>query len=525
MPQETLLSDPLEQSHAPQSSAARTALRLRLGTPSEFAALRGLFEKAGYTEAGICARGNCATVPDLNVPDQSDDNVLRDALDVLLRLFMDGQQLPRSQVQEQLSHDGVELLEGFGLLAGDPTDSDSCYAPLALYPLYGLYLVSDQSRTLGAPMEEVPVDVVYSALPSTTSEFMQSLPNTACDSLLDIGTGTGVAALYAASHYARQAWAVDITERSVRVCEFNARMNAIENVSVRKGDLYQPVADQTFDRIVAHPPYMPALDSRLIFRDGGEDGEQLTRRIIQGLPDRLRPGGRFCCRTLATDRATASLQHRLRDLLGPAQDEFDVVLVTNLSIPPARFYFRLIAGGGMTAVNLDQQIQVFERLGVESVVIGFVSIERHSQPKKPVTVRRHMESGGVPLPATVDWLINWERTGADPDLPNRLRAARPRVSPHAQIKLVHQMRDGQLRANAGSVTTEFPFSFTMDSSPGLVVLLAHCDGSRTVDQLHDEMRKMGSIPPNTPIEEFLQFSRHLIGGGVLEIDEFRLPSS
>ena len=520
--QEILTSDPIERTHPADSERSRTDLRLRSGTTAELAKLRSFFAAANYTEAGICERGNCASVADLRVPVATDDSEPQDGLDVLLHLFMHGKKLARSQVESHLTNNGVELLESFGLLAADPDDSQRCYAPLALYPLFGLYLVSDQMRTLGAPKDQVPVDVVYSALPFTTDEFMQSLPQTPCESLLDIGTGTGVAALNAAANYARQACGVDITERAVRVCEFNARLNGIDNVTVRKGDLYGPVAGETFDRIVAHPPYMPETNSRLIFRDGGEDGEQLLRRIIQGLPDHLRPGGRFCCRTLATDRATVSLQHRLRDMLGPANSEFDVVVVVNRSIHPTHFHFGQVLDGSMTAAALDQQVQAFERLGIASVVISFVTIERHVRPSAPVTVRRRT-AGTVPKPAAIEWLLEWERALADPDLSNRLRAMRPVVSPHAQIKLVHQMRAGQLRANAGSVTTEFPFSFSMESSPGLVLMLAHCDGSRPIDQLHDEMRKLGTAPPDAPVEEFLQLMRILIGGGVLEVEEFRLP--
>src|SRR5688572_29323735 len=109
MSQETLLSERLEQFQAPQSPAPPSPFPLRLGTAAEFAALRQFFEGAKYTEAGICERGNCPTVPDLAVPDNDDDRPILDPLDVLLRLFLHGERLPLAEVREHLSS-GMDLL-------------------------------------------------------------------------------------------------------------------------------------------------------------------------------------------------------------------------------------------------------------------------------------------------------------------------------------------------------------------------------------------------------------------------------
>ena len=498
------------------------ALRLRIGRPEEFVQLRQFLEQASFTEAGICARGQCETVGDFPVPDEAPEPA--DALDVCLNLFLHGFSQPRAAVERFFGPAACELIERLGLVTTDHSDATRCYAPMALYPIYGLYLVSDQPRTLQKSLSEVQEDVVYPALPTTTSEFMASLPSTPCDRLLDLGSGTGVAALYAARHYASHAWAVDLTERSTRVCEFNARLNGIDNNTALQGDLYNPVADLTFDRIVAHPPYMPTENNQLIFRDGGEDGEFLTRKIIAGLPRHLAPGGRLHCRTLATDRKELPVQRRFRATLGEQHDEFDVAVVTNMSIPPARYYFRMITSGGLTPAGLSQQIASFESIGVESVLITFITIERHTENVPAITARRHLEQGRVPDPEAVDWLLRWERALVrDQQLNDQLRASMPTVSPRAKIQLDHQMIDGRLRARGCTVSAGRPFNFILESSPGLVLVIGACTGTRTVDQLHAEMKTVGAIPPETPIDEFLQFVRTLIGGGILEVPAFSLP--
>ena len=48
--------------------------------------------------------------------------------------------------------------------------------------------------------------------------------------------------------------------------------------------MYEPVAGLEFDRIVTHPPYVPVSKPTHVFRDGGDDGELILRRAIEGLP-------------------------------------------------------------------------------------------------------------------------------------------------------------------------------------------------------------------------------------------------
>ena len=93
-----------------------------------------------------------------------------------------------------------------------------------LYPRRGFYFASDRARSVdGSPVERMQ-DIVFSALTEDTERFLELLPDDPCDSLLDLGTGAGVAALIAARS-ARHVWAVDITERAARFAEFNQRLN------------------------------------------------------------------------------------------------------------------------------------------------------------------------------------------------------------------------------------------------------------------------------------------------------------
>ena len=159
-----------------------------------------------------------------------------------------------------------------------PPTVAACFALLCFIPSGRFFIVSDRWIAPDGKDFEAPDDFVYPAITPNTTDFLATLPVTPCDSFLELCSGTGAVAL-AASGYAKKSWAIDITERSTQMAEFNRLLNGLDNVTVLKGNLYEGVEDLKFDRIVAHPPYMPVLRPAQIFYDGGADGEQITRRM------------------------------------------------------------------------------------------------------------------------------------------------------------------------------------------------------------------------------------------------------
>jgi release factor glutamine methyltransferase len=116
--------------------------------------------------------------------------------------------------------------------------------------------------------------------------------------VLDLGTGTGALALAAARCGAASVAAVDLSLRSVAAAWLNSRLHRVA-CTVYRGDLCEPVAGQSFDLIVANPPYVPAatdvLPRHRISRcwDGGLDGRIILDRICTEGPDLLAPGGKM----------------------------------------------------------------------------------------------------------------------------------------------------------------------------------------------------------------------------------------
>ncbi|MFD5134314.1 HemK2/MTQ2 family protein methyltransferase [Streptomyces olindensis] len=113
--------------------------------------------------------------------------------------------------------------------------------------------------------------------------------------VLDLGTGTGALAIAAARRDARVA-AVDVSWRAVCTAWLNAWLAEVP-VRIRRGDLFAPVRDQSFDLILTNPPYVPVPSARRPPRgtarawDAGLDGRFLLDRICREAPSRLRRGG------------------------------------------------------------------------------------------------------------------------------------------------------------------------------------------------------------------------------------------
>lgn len=75
--------------------------------------------------------------------------------------------------------------------------------------------------------------------------------------VLDMCTGSGIAAIEAARNGAREVFAYDISERAVACAGANAVTNGVD-VDVRVGTLRDAVDEGPFDVIVSNPPYVPS---------------------------------------------------------------------------------------------------------------------------------------------------------------------------------------------------------------------------------------------------------------------------
>lgn len=125
--------------------------------------------------------------------------------------------------------------------------------------------------------------------------------------LLDIGTGSGAITISLAKWLpSSKVWSVDISKGALNVAMKNAvQIGVDDRIHFLNGDLFGPVDEKMrhqFDCIVSNPPYIPKRDVEeletqvkdfepMSALDGGEDGLDFYRRIVDGAVDYLAPGG------------------------------------------------------------------------------------------------------------------------------------------------------------------------------------------------------------------------------------------
>jgi release factor glutamine methyltransferase len=115
--------------------------------------------------------------------------------------------------------------------------------------------------------------------------------------VLDMGTGSGVGAVFAARR-ARRVLAVDVNPQAVRSARINALIHHVEDrVEVREGDLFDPVGDERFDRVIFNPPYFAGQPRDVLER--AFFATDVVARFAAGLRAHLSPGGQ-CLLVLAS---------------------------------------------------------------------------------------------------------------------------------------------------------------------------------------------------------------------------------
>ena len=123
------------------------------------------------------------------------------------------------------------------------------------------------------------------------------------DSVFEIGSGTGIIALYCVQEGANVICS-DINPFAVDLIKKNYKKNKSQltgSLEIRKGSLFDVLPkDETFNLIIFNPPYLPTSKEEYIGGSGwfdkavagGKNGLETTKPFLQQLPKYLRDDGR-----------------------------------------------------------------------------------------------------------------------------------------------------------------------------------------------------------------------------------------
>jgi ribosomal protein L3 glutamine methyltransferase len=127
------------------------------------------------------------------------------------------------------------------------------------------------------------------------------------ESVLDLCTGSACLAVLASRRFPNaQIDAVDISKDAIEVAARNIGEHGLDGrVTLHRGDLFKPLGARRYDLIIANPPYVDAAGMAALPRecraepklalDGGPDGLDIVRRILDEAASHLTPRGGLLC--------------------------------------------------------------------------------------------------------------------------------------------------------------------------------------------------------------------------------------
>ncbi|MBN1592111.1 MAG: methyltransferase [Candidatus Coatesbacteria bacterium] len=169
---------------------------------------------------------------------------------------------------------------------------------LLMISLARFMALRDRGRVRSVTYRDKPLIIlptVYDPIRHWAGEFLSdNLVVEEGDSVLDMGTGSGVQAISAASKAAR-VLACDINPMAVKCARINSIIHEVDSrIECRQSNLFENVGqDEKFDLIIFNTPFL-FLDPKNPWEQaylGGKNGE-VIRGFWSGLMDHLTPTGK-----------------------------------------------------------------------------------------------------------------------------------------------------------------------------------------------------------------------------------------
>ena len=456
---------------------------------------------------------------------------------VLARLWLLGAVVGRRALDLAVPGVRTDGLQRLGLVtaAGQAPD-DEVRALVDLRPIESddatWWLASDLGEAVtGGPLR--PDHVL--GLGGASATLASWTPREEVGHALDMGTGSGVQALYLSRH-ARQVTATDLSARALGFARFNAALNAAcegpftgRRLDLRHGSLFEPVAAERFDLVVSNPPFVitpragrggadvPFYE----YRDGGLVGDAVVATVVRGLGDVLAPAGVGQLLGNWEHHAGEGWQDRVSSWLPAGLDAW---VVQREVQDPAEYAETWARDGGhrpgTSAYDglVERYLDDFAARGVEAVGLGVVTVRRPDDGEAAYRPRRRLEelTGPVgaegPMGTVVAEVLaaeRWLATTTDDALLDARLVTAADVSeerfgvPGAEDPQVVLLRQGGGLQRAVRADT------------ALAALVGACDGELTVGQIVSALASLLDEPVGDLTGRVLPSVRRLVADGLL----------
>ncbi|MDM4764196.1 methyltransferase [Galbitalea sp. SE-J8] len=491
-------------------------------------ALRADLSAAGFTVDGLDAAWGADAASALfrshRLPAVRALESRGDALAALARLFVLGLPVPRQEADGALPTLGVEGAVGLGLVTAD---SETVTPAVDLRPYafedddgVGQWWVASDLGELatGRAVGERHVLGIGGATTTLTSLVVP----TRVGSALDLGTGSGILAVHLARH-ADRVVATDLSPRALEFAALNAALAGVDDLELRQGDLFEPVAGERFDLVVSNPPFVitPRVEGVPLYdyRDGGAVGDGIVERIVRSVGAHLTAGGVAQLLGNWEYRDGADGLDRVRGWLDGTG--LDAWVIERERLDPAAYAETWIRDGGTLpgSARFEQLyaawLEDFADRGVSGIGFGYLTLRRPRTERMPWRRLERLTgavSGGLgsriaATLATVDRLAPLTDTA--------FAELRPEVAPDVTERRHYWPGDEHPAAielvQGGGFAREVP------AGTALAAVVGACDGELTVGTIIDAVAGLLDASPAALRAELLPELRELAIDGLLGI--------
>ncbi|WKK61681.1 class I SAM-dependent methyltransferase [Corynebacterium sp. P3-F1] len=250
------------------------------------------FDDAGFTADSIAAHLGPDAVEALfrgepgAVIEACDDS----RLSGLIRFFLVREKMTAEELAEYLPARLVVSLIDAAVIS--PTPSGEVQIALDVRP----HIIAGRDRFIFSDLDASMTDHVPGpdhvlGVGAASLSLLSATPLSPVETVLDLGTGSGVQAL-AQSGAAERVIGTDVHERALDLARATMAGAGADNVELRHGSWFEPVDDERFDRIVANPPFVVGLpEVGHVYRDSGLDLDGASELVVSGVPHHLAPNG------------------------------------------------------------------------------------------------------------------------------------------------------------------------------------------------------------------------------------------
>lgn len=348
----------------------------------------------------------------------------------LIRLFILRDATPATEVAELLGAPLVSRLLDAGFFRADTTGWLTVALDVRPHVIVGenRWVFSDPDASM---TEHVPGRDHVLGVGAASLSLLQATPLSPVESVLDLGTGSGIQALGQLG-IARSITATDVHPRALDLAEATFAAAGAE-VELLSGPWFEPVAGRRFDRILANPPFVvgpPEVGH--VYRDSGLDLDGASQLVVSQAADHLTEGGTAHLLAAWVHTADQSWQSRVASWL-PDRGVAAWILERDVADPA------LYVGTWLRDESLDPRsreaarrtqawLEHFARSGVTAIGFGFVAIQEIGDQPSDILAEELPQTYTDPLGAEVEEYftrVSWLRQRSTDEIADATFLLRP----------------------------------------------------------------------------------------------------